>query len=290
MKFILALFMLFPSAHAYFTEGQSGIPAEMNGIKFEDFKNFTKEWHLVTVRYRKDTGEMRITYANDIAWKELRDPKAEFSDGAIFGKVGIATEVDPAFTSSQVPTGAKRFQLMVKDRKKYKSTQGWGYALFSSDGRLFDEDIKTKTLACAACHALVRERGFVFSRPMTIDFDDQFKDFAAIGKNKPPFAVKKVSSLGTAIAKHLPKDVKTLSSLEGDLKKHAFSGTLDEVIPLLIENVKTSGTTSALYLDEKNFTLVQPEVRNSACEANQLPLKVLIYFRGGKVRDATLCQ
>ena len=45
--------------------------SKMNGLQLKDYPDFETKWHLVTVRYRKDTGEQRFTYANDIAWTAM---------------------------------------------------------------------------------------------------------------------------------------------------------------------------------------------------------------------------
>lgn len=129
----------------------------------------------MTVRYRTDSKELRFTYANDLAWKQMNSSQPTYTDGAIFAKVGIIAEKDPA-SSSEVPSGAKRFQFMVRDRKKYRTTNGWGYALFDDKGKVFNEDIKQKTLACAACHNMVPERDFVFSTAMNLDLGAKYLD------------------------------------------------------------------------------------------------------------------
>lgn len=297
MKWFLALFLilntlLIQKSFAYFESAASSTPAVMNDIKFDDYKEFTKKWHLVTVRYRKDSNEMRITYANDIAWKEMQKLKPNYPDGAVFGKVGLTTEEDPAFISSEVPSGAKRFQLMVRNQKKYKSTQGWGYALFDEKGQLYNEDMKVKTAACAACHSVVPERDYVFSRPMNVDFGSQFPNQERSDNLTPRFKFesKTVASLGKNLASKIAPDIKTILSLEGEIKEHAFSGTLDEVIPVLIDNLKKQGKSSVLFLDDKNFSLVTPATTSKECLNKTLAVQIFILFNGSKVRDKVICQ
>ena len=281
-------------SHSYFdySKNQNGKTGEMNGLKFEDYKDFTKTWHLVTVRFRQDTKEMRITYANDIAWREMQSSKSTFSDGAMFGKVGLITEKDPAFPSSEVPSGTKRFQLMYRDKKKFAATQGWGYALFDSKGQLFDEDPKMQSTACAACHAIVPERGYVFSRPMNVGFGASalaIEGPAALKSMK--MESKAVTGFSKAFQNEIPKGISNVMSLEGELKKKSFSGTLDEIVPFLIETVKLEGKTSTLYNDEHNYTLVSPNrTAEEKCEAGKIPLRVLIQYKGSKVRDSVICQ
>lgn len=141
---------------------------EMSGMHLSDFPEFNKTWHEVTVRFRKDTGELRFVYANDAAWRTLSQNRTDYADGAIFAKIAVATNDDPSFPTSAVPGGVRRYQLMVRNKKMYAETDGWGYALFDNDGLTFPENPKNMVLACAACHRIVRERGEVFSQPMQI--------------------------------------------------------------------------------------------------------------------------
>jgi hypothetical protein len=294
MKSIFALILtcLFAiDAWSYFEEAPEKI-SEMNGISFQDFKDFTKKWRLITVRYREDSKEMRLTYANDIAWKEMQQMKPQYSDGAIFAKVGLVTEKDPAFPSSEVPAGAKRYQFMIRDTKKYASTRGWGYALFDAQGHLFNEDMKSRVRACSACHDIVPERGYVFSRPWNIDFGSKFPDI-----NRPNFLgkflrfeTKRASEFKTSFTVHLQDKSKSVDSLEGEIKRTTFSGTLDEIVPVLIDNARAKGRASALYVDERNFSLVAPLMGPASCESPKARYKVIIYFNSGKVRDSVVCQ
>lgn len=290
LLFILAIFVS-SIGHSYFGNPPEATATEMNDIKFSEYKDFTKSWHLVTVRYRTDSKELRFTYANDMAWKQMNSSQPTYTDGAIFAKVGMITEKDPAFSSSEVPSGAKRFQFMVRDRKKYKTTNGWGYALFDDKGKVFNEDIKQKTLACAACHNMVPERDFVFSRPMNLDLGANYLDI----KHQPvagalTFESKPKVTFAASFQKNLNKESVSVSSLEGNLKKNYFSGTLDEVIPLLLENAKQQRQTSTLYINEQNYSIVKPEAEGTGCLENQVSYKVIIYFKGSKVREASLCN
>ncbi len=285
MLYILLILSTITS-HAYF-EHSLNSPAEMNGIKFSDHKDFSQKWKLVTVRYREDSKELRLTYANEIAFKAMKALKPDYPDGAKFGKVAFMTEEDPAFPSSKIPTSTRRFQIMVKNRKLYGSTNNWGYALFDEAGKLFPEDIKEKTEACAACHQLVPERDYVFSRPFhhsasPLTATDRSASIQFLRKKGPDFQ-------GSLIAP-LIKDLDALESLEGPLQKHAFSGTLDEVVPLLLERVKIMGKDSLLYVNEKNFTLVKVMPKNDKCSGTAgRQVTIHIYFNGAKVREADHC-
>ena len=80
----------------------------MNGYSLKQYEGFEKNWRLVTVRYRKDTGEMRLTYANELAWKTLSEGRINYPKGAVFAKIGVKTESDPAFAASLSPEGTRK--------------------------------------------------------------------------------------------------------------------------------------------------------------------------------------
>lgn len=57
--------------------------------------------------------------------------------------------------------GKKRLEaFMVKNSKKYKDTDGWGYFAYDSKGNPIVKNMKTD---CHNCHAQVTEQDFVFS-------------------------------------------------------------------------------------------------------------------------------
>lgn len=262
----------------------------MNGIMFDDFKDFPEKWKLVTVRYRLDSKELRLIYANTKAWDGLKKLKPKYEDGAIFGKVAFVAEPDPAFASSLTPHGVKRYQLMVKNSKKYSETDGWGYALFNEDGGLFNEDVKIKTMACAACHRIVPERDYVFARATNF----------AVGKNQKIeklFQHSQMIKFKQVDKKNISKSLKNelieknqdVYFLESEIQKNAFSGTLDEIVPVLIEQVKKTGRASTMYLSESHFTLV--EKLNASCpNQSEAKFHVIIKFNNGLVRNNEICQ
>ena len=234
---------------------------QMNGYKYSDFKNFEKKWKLITVRYRTDTGELRFTYANSIAYKAMMSGAKDYPDGAIFGKLGFLTEEDPGFTSSKVPSGVRRYQLMVRNKKKHASDQGWGYALFDGQGKTFAEDPHLKIQSCVACHNLVQNRGYVFSQPMNPS--DAIKALRpsdqsnlAIGFN---FIKVKSKDLAPAIRKHLEGFSEVLV-LDGDIRKYIFQGTLDEITPTLITQSRKNNTPTILAsVGFDRYTIVIPQ-------------------------------
>jgi hypothetical protein len=242
----------------------------MNGYSLEQFGNFTKDWKLVTVRYRHDSNEMRFTFANKKAWKTLSAGETDYPDGAVFAKMGFITEEDPAFPSSAVPSGTRRYQLMVKDSKKHTETDGWGYALFGADGLTTDEDPAIKTQACHVCHTIVADRGFVFSKPMQMAMPDDVKADTPIDEvlgARMVYETVDVASLPERVRLLLPPQFKQVRMLQGPLRDHLFAGTLDEIRPALIVELKASGLPAMLLAtDHSKYSFVYPEVQNAACK------------------------
>ncbi len=263
---MMILLLVLSAAWADKFQGQS----EMNGITYKAFAGFEDKWKFVTVRFRGDTKEQRFVWANPKAVAALEAGQTDYPDGAVFAKIGFATEEDPAFRSSLMPNGSKRYQFMVRNRKKYADTGGWGYALFDGNKVTYDGDHKYQAQACFACHQLVTSRGQVFSVPMKITA------FAA----KPPpvpaaseeyevgtvkFATEKRESLAPEIRMHLP-DGEEFRSVQGQLRKHLFRGTIDEIRPQLIDEAKRSGLPAALIGEgSPQFALIYQDKARKDC-------------------------
>lgn len=269
---LLILFIIHSYSYSYVLADHS---YTMNGYKLKDFPNFSTEWKFVTVRYRKDTGEMRFTYANDIAWKHLNSNSTNYPQGSVFAKISIRTQVDDAFPSSVVPSGGRRIQFMVRDQNKHKRTGGWGYALFDLNGKRTPGDPVAKSMACAACHALVKDRGQVFSSPMAfIGFSPKQRPQEMKWLKRLKFIEKEISTLPPDLRKNLSGYSGKIRTISGSLTKNLFEGTLDEIRPILIVETIRSGLGSALISEDgKQFSVVLPNQDQNCTLANQISLK-----------------
>jgi hypothetical protein len=241
----------------------------MNGISYKDYEGFTEKWSLVTIRFRKDTGEMRLTYANEIAMKTLKAGKTDYPDGAVFAKTGIHTASDPQFVSSVVPKGIRRYQLMVKNKKLYSTTNGWGYGLYDSKGKTFPEDPKITQDACYACHTIVENRGDVFSEPFDFIKDTKFANHHSINVNAQ-IKYKWISTqkLPKTVFPYVPAIFPKIRMVTNDiLRKHLFQGTLDEMKPIL-EDESRKEKTPAIFMsaDNKKFVIVIPKKSEECME------------------------
>jgi len=255
-----------------FSEQPAASDDTMNGFSMAQFKDFEKNWHLVTTRFRKDTGEMRITYANDIAWAALQKHVADYPDGAVFAKIGLMTQEDPAFTSSAVPSGARRYQFMVRDKAKFGDTRGWGYAIFTPTGKATykKEDQQVQSLACSACHDLVPDRGYVFSQPMTLVVAKEGDVIAAAppAASQVTFTTEDAASLLPAARKNLPANTAKVRRVHGPFEKHVFPGTMGEIRPTLIKEA-IAAKIAAVMTDEKSglFSIAYVNPEKATCTA-----------------------
>lgn len=254
----------------------------MNGYSLKDYADFDKKWKLVTVRYRLDSGEQRFIYANDIAWKAFESNATQFPEGSVFAKVAFKTEEDNLFPSSIMPSSSRRFQLMVKDSKKHQSTDGWGYALYDSNGLTFPENPQIQEVACHACHKLAAPRDFVFALPIATN---PFEKINLGSKQKADeksyhFVQIEKSELPPRLAGKIPKIYKLIESLQGPLQKFLFQGTLDEVRPLLIKRVSESGNPALLMNDDKSrYVLIYPDKKASCSNEKTHGYRVVVTMK-----------
>ncbi|MFN7065815.1 MAG: cytochrome P460 family protein [Aquificaceae bacterium] len=86
-----------------------------------------------------------------------QDGKRTFPDGTAIAIVFY----EHALERGAYVEGAKRIEaFMIKDSRKYKDTDGWGYFAYDGRGNNLVKDISKD---CHACHSQVKERDFVFS-------------------------------------------------------------------------------------------------------------------------------
>ncbi|MGZ3721491.1 MAG: cytochrome P460 family protein [Bdellovibrionales bacterium] len=270
MNALFLFLAFFVNAHGETFAGQTS----MNGISYSDYANFEEKWKFLTVRYRMDTSEQRFVWANASALKTLEAGSTDYPDGAVFAKIGFMTEEDPAFKSSRVPSGALRYQFMVRDKKKYATTGGWGYALFDGNKTTLEGNPAYQAQACYACHQLVVNRGQVFSTPLKISAfagkpfapskDEPAPDVSSVKFGTIPF-----SKAPEVVRRSLPQ-VKSIRTVQGKLTAHVFRGTIDEIRPSLVDEAKRSGMPATLIGDDgAQFSAVYPDHPRKNCPSGK---------------------
>jgi hypothetical protein len=126
-----------------------------------------RDWRLVSVaREEGKLDDVRAILGNDVAIKAFREGTLPFPDGTIIAR--LAWSYVPSEENNRAFGRAQSFvagppkngvQFMVKDRRKYASTGGWGFAQFD-DGKPADEAMH-KT--CFRCHEPAKASDFVFT-------------------------------------------------------------------------------------------------------------------------------
>lgn len=195
------------------------------GIDPRQFSKFWEEWDLVNVRYRTSPSEQRFVYANDVAWQTLKSGGTKFKEGAVLGKIAFMVGFDHRFPSSYQATSFSRIQLMKKDSKKYKETDGWGYALYLN---VPDEKNKfglSDAQACHACHKLAGDHDFVFSTPVFGSSTKFVSSGAAFFEN---FKLTTSNKIPAVVLQLVQGHLNRMPSAILDYEITAFQGTISE--------------------------------------------------------------
>lgn len=125
-----------------------------------------RDWTLISVAHEEGKlNDIRAILGNKLAVDAYRRGDLPFPDGAVIARLAWryvpSDENNKAFgrTQSYVAGEATNVQFMVKDSKRFASTEGWGFVQFN-DGKPAHMDAKV----CFACHVPVKGRDFVFTR------------------------------------------------------------------------------------------------------------------------------
>ena len=137
------------------------VQPEWNGVDYiPGFQN----WKTISTSDRFDNGTIRIIYSNDIAVKAITDGHINpWPDGTVFAKAAWKSNTD---AHGNITTGEFwQVEFMIKDSKKYKSTEGWGWGRWRGlDLKPYGNNIAF-TNECTSCHQPMKDNDFVFSYP-----------------------------------------------------------------------------------------------------------------------------
>lgn len=104
------------------------VPVSVNGIKHRpEYRN----WQVMSTTSRFDNGTMRVMYANPIAARAINDHQINpWPDGSVLTKVVWEKLEDK--DGNVRPGKFVNIQYMVRDKEKYRDTEGWGFARFDT--------------------------------------------------------------------------------------------------------------------------------------------------------------
>src|SRR5262245_21651510 len=127
-----------------------------------------RDWRLISVaREEGELDDIRAVLGNDAAIKAYREGTRPFPDGAVIGRLAWSYDASEennktfgrkqSFVAGHPKNGV---QFMVKDSKKYASTDGWGYAQFDDGKSVLDAP---RIAMCYDCHKAIKDRDFIFT-------------------------------------------------------------------------------------------------------------------------------
>lgn len=240
-----------------------------DGLNLPAYAKFWEDWRLVTVRFRRDNGEQRFVYANPAAIEAMRSRAKVYPDGAMFGKVAFEVGSDASFPNSEEPRRFTRIQLMKKDSKRYKDSDGWGYAIYTAGSGVPYAAERTTVTACHACHRLVPERDFVFSSPSFMgnghvpsamyspSFKSRFKDQEV---------ARLTAFQRSALARVTGGDSLPIPPAVRSLALDLFIGSVNESVGALSRFASEDGRVYALWDDQhRQFAIARPLPATRAC-------------------------
>lgn len=137
-------------------------PVALNGISFmPDYKN----WQAISATDRYDNGTLRIIAGNDIAVKAIAEKNTNpWPDGSALAKVAWDALAD---SLGMVRPGAfKQVEFMIRDRQKYASTLGWGFARFRTHAMIPYGKSAGFASECVGCHRPMKPNDYVFTIPL----------------------------------------------------------------------------------------------------------------------------
>jgi len=139
------------------------VKPEFNGVAYvPDYKN----WKVISSTDRFDNNSMREVLGNDVAIKAIAEGHINpWPDGTMFAKV--AWQQAQPDEKGVAKTGAFiQVELMIKDAKKYASTEGWGFGRWrGTDLKPYGRDAGFQN-ECTGCHAPMAKNDFVYTMPI----------------------------------------------------------------------------------------------------------------------------
>ena len=143
------------------------------GLAFSEFRGY-EGWQLVSIS--QDGPLMAATLANPVMIKAYTDGVPgngrPFPDGAKLAKIHWNPKKMETWEAATVPGTQHDVDFMVKDRKRFADSGGWGYATFDYDsvsgafkpGTPASKPPQGNDAKCgAACHTIVKSRDYVFT-------------------------------------------------------------------------------------------------------------------------------
>jgi hypothetical protein len=139
------------------------IQASLNGIPYDES---WRRWKLLAVTDRGDNRQFRLVLGDDIAVKAAREGNVHpWPDGTRFAKV--AWQQQQTTAGLIVPAEFWQIEMMVKDAKQFRDTDGWGWARWRGVDLKPYGNSAAFVNECTGCHLPVRGDDYVYTLPIS---------------------------------------------------------------------------------------------------------------------------
>ncbi|AYD48262.1 heme-binding domain-containing protein [Arachidicoccus soli] len=141
------------------------VASSLNGIHY--IQGYDR-WQAISSTDRFDNGTMRVIYANAIAINAIKKEQINpWPEGTIFAKVLWKEIIDSSGNVS--PGKFIHSEFMIKDSKKYATTDGWGWARWVGDELKPYGKTSAFVAECMDCHQPMKKNDFVFTMPISLN-------------------------------------------------------------------------------------------------------------------------
>jgi hypothetical protein len=139
------------------------VQPELNGLAFD--ANF-ESWKPISFTDRGDNHTFRFILGNDVAIKAMQEGNiSPWPDGARFAKIAWPQELGA--DGLVHPGQFVQVELMVKNARDYKDTEGWGWGRWRGlDLKPYGKDAHFVS-ECTSCHEPLRGNDYVYTVPIT---------------------------------------------------------------------------------------------------------------------------
>lgn len=139
------------------------VPPELNGFPFDPT---FESWQLMSTTDRGDNNTFRFILGNDVSVKAAQTGNiSPWPDGSRFAK--IAWQQEPGPDGLVHPGKFVQVELMVKEARVYKETEGWGWGRWRGlDLKPYGKDAQFVN-ECTSCHLPVGGNDYVYTLPIS---------------------------------------------------------------------------------------------------------------------------
>jgi len=143
------------------------------GLAFSEFRGY-EGWQVVATSQNDKL--VAVILANPVMINAFRagvpGNGKPFPDGSKMTKIHWNPAKNQYFTDTTIPGALHDVDFMVKDKKRFADSGGWGWAVFKYDtasdtfmpGTTTDEPPQANDAKCGfACHTTVKTRDYVFT-------------------------------------------------------------------------------------------------------------------------------